>query len=83
GELAGLFTDGDLRRCVDQRVDVHNTKISDVMTRGGQTISSKRLAAEALKIMQDKTITSLVVVDDSNKPCGVVHLHALIRAGLA
>ncbi|MBT8139656.1 MAG: KpsF/GutQ family sugar-phosphate isomerase [Gammaproteobacteria bacterium] len=83
GELAGLFTDGDLRRCVDQRVDVHNTRISEVMTRGGQTISSKRLAAEALKIMQDKTITSLVVVDDSNKPCGVVHLHALIRAGLA
>ncbi|MBT8150531.1 MAG: KpsF/GutQ family sugar-phosphate isomerase, partial [Gammaproteobacteria bacterium] len=83
GELAGLFTDGDLRRCVDQRVDVHNTRISEVMTRGGQTISSKRLAAEALKIMQDKTITSLGVVDDSNKPCGVVHLHALIRAGLA
>ncbi|NNC55507.1 MAG: KpsF/GutQ family sugar-phosphate isomerase [Pseudomonadales bacterium] len=83
GKLLGLFTDGDLRRCVDQRIDVHKTRISEVMTSGGLTITSARLAAEALKIMQDKSITSLVVVDNEDKPCGVVHLHALIRAGLA
>ncbi|MGB5323905.1 MAG: KpsF/GutQ family sugar-phosphate isomerase [Pseudomonadales bacterium] len=83
GKLLGLFTDGDLRRCVDQRIDVHGTQIRAVMTRGGKTIQANRLAAEALKIMQDSTITSLVVVDDAGRPEGVVHLHALIRAGLA
>lgn len=84
GRLLGLFTDGDLRRCVDQRIDLHNTRIDAVMTRGGKTIGANRLAAEALKIMQDNAITSLVVVgDDSETPCAVVHLHALISAGLA
>jgi arabinose-5-phosphate isomerase len=83
GKLLGLFTDGDLRRCVDQRIDVHDTQIRAVMTRGGKTIEADRLAAEALKIMQDSAISSLVVVDAAGKPEGVVHLHALIRAGLA
>jgi len=83
GKLCGLFTDGDLRRTIDQRNDIHATQIKDVMTASGKTITPDKLAAEALHIMQENAITCLVVIDQDNAPCGVVHLHALIRAGIA
>lgn len=83
GKLAGIFTDGDLRRTLDQELDIHRTPISQVMTRNCQVTSAERLAAEALRVMEDGAITSLVVVDDDGRPEGVVHLHDLIRAGLA
>lgn len=83
GKLCGLFTDGDLRRTIDQRHDIHATQIKGVMTIGSKTVTPDKLAAEALKIMQDNRISCLVVVDENDRPCAVVHLHALIRAGIA
>ena len=82
-ELCGLFTDGDLRRTMDQHKDIHTTKVKSVMTVNSKTVEANVLAAQALKIMEDYSISSLVVMNEDNKPCGVVHLHALIKAGLA
>lgn len=82
GLLRGIFTDGDLRRTLDKGYDVHATKISDVMTKNCITIPPKLLAAEALKIMEQHKITSLLVIDEQNIPLGVVHMHDLLRAGV-
>ena len=82
GKLVGVFTDGDLRRTLDRGHDVHNTLIHEVMTETSTTISPKLLAAEALKIMHDQKITSLVVTDENLSPLGVVHMHDLLRAGV-
>jgi len=82
-KLVGIFTDGDVRRAFDRNADVHKTQISEVMTRNPKVISSHMLAAEAQKTMEQFCITSLVVTDDDQKPIGVVHMHDLIRAGLA
>jgi len=79
----GIFTDGDLRRSLDQRVDIHGTAISEIMTETSKTIKHSALAAQALAEMEEFSISSLVVLDDTDQPCGVVHLHALIRAGIA
>ena len=82
GGLAGIFTDGDLRRALDKREDLHATAISELMTRQCKTVAVDSLAAQALKIMEDNSISALVVTDNEI-PCGVVHLHNLIKAGLA
>ncbi len=82
GKLAGIFTDGDLRRALDRQQDLRDTAISTVMTASCVTIEADRLAAEALNLMEQHRISSLVVVDTHERPCAVVHLHALIRAGL-
>lgn len=83
GRLQGLFTDGDLRRTVDQGLDVRSTPLHQVMTPGGRTVSADMLAAEALRIMDDFKISALVVVDDQHRPVGALHLHDLLRAGVA
>ncbi|MEM1112037.1 MAG: KpsF/GutQ family sugar-phosphate isomerase [Pseudomonadota bacterium] len=83
GLLAGVFTDGDLRRALDARIDINKTAISDIMTVGAKTTHSSMLAAEALKIMEDNHITSLVVLDDAGRPSGVLHVMSLLQAGLA
>jgi arabinose-5-phosphate isomerase len=83
GKLLGIFTDGDLRRTLDQRVDINNTPISDLMTTGAKTASPQMLAAEALRIMEENEITSLVVVDDTRETRGVIHLMHLLHAGIA
>lgn len=83
GKLLGIFTDGDLRRTLDQRVDINNTPISDLMTTGAKTASPQMLAAEALRIMEENEITSLVVVDDTHETRGVIHLMHLLHAGIA
>jgi arabinose-5-phosphate isomerase len=81
GSLAGIFTDGDLRRALDTRLDINQTPISSLMTRGAQTAVPGMLAAEALRIMDDNKISSLVVLDDS-EITGVVHLLSLLKAGI-
>ena len=83
GRLAGIFTDGDLRRALDARIDLNNTPISDLMTLGGKTTTGGTLAAEALKIMEENQITSLVVLDDGGELSGVLHVMSLLHAGLA
>ena len=82
GRLAGIFTDGDLRRTLDRTIDVHSTRIEDVMTSHGKTARADMLAAEALKIMEDNKINSLIVVDDQDCPVGAFNLGDLLRAGV-
>lgn len=80
--LTGIFTDGDLRRTLDQGYDIHHTQIKKVMTRNCITIDRKLLAAEALSIMQNNKVTSLLIIDIKKHPVGVVHMHDLLRAGV-
>ena len=82
GRLAGIFTDGDLRRSLDKGIDVHQARIEDVMTRNGKTARAEMLAAEALKIMEDNKISALVVVDSNGYPLGAFNLGDLLRAGV-
>ncbi len=82
GTLAGIFTDGDLRRTLDRGIDVRNAIIDDVMTHHGKTALADMLAAEALKIMDDHKINVLVVVDGDDRPIGALHIHDLTRAGV-
>ena len=81
GTLAGIFTDGDLRRAIDHGIDIRNVNISDVMTKGCKTISPGTLAAEALKVMEDSKINALVV-QEANRTVGVINMHDLLRAGV-
>lgn len=79
GKLLGVFTDGDLRRTIDKGYDIHSTYIRDVMTKGNITIPPQLLASEALKLMKEYQVTSLVVTNAEAIPVGVVHMHDLIR----
>ncbi|KGP64022.1 D-arabinose 5-phosphate isomerase [Legionella norrlandica] len=82
GMLQGVFTDGDIRRALNKGYDVHNTLISEVMTRNCRTISKETLAVEALQLMEDFSITSLIIIDENKKPLGVVSLHDILKAGV-
>ena len=82
GQLAGIFTDGDLRRALDRGIDVRHAGIDEVMTAHGKTARAEMLAAEALKIMEDHKISALVVVDDQDRPVGALNMHDLLRAGV-
>jgi arabinose-5-phosphate isomerase len=79
GRLAGIITDGDLRRHMAGAVDLRQRAAGDVMTRDPITITRATLAAEALHILEQRKITSIVVVDAARKVEGVVHLHDLWR----
>ena len=83
GRLVGIFTDGDLRRLMERRdVEAFNVAIEDAMTRSPLVIAPDALAAEALRIMEQREISVLVAVEDG-RPVGMVHLHDLLRAGIA
>ncbi|MFV1972521.1 MAG: KpsF/GutQ family sugar-phosphate isomerase [Thiohalobacterales bacterium] len=82
GQLAGVFTDGDLRRAIDHKIDVHEASVSDVMTTDCKTIHPGMLAAEALQIMDSTKINALPVVNDDNKLVGALNMHDLLRAGV-
>ncbi len=81
-ELIGIFTDGDLRRAFDQRVDIETTQIQELMSKNPKTISQQTLAADALIVMESFKITSLVVTDEQQSPIGVLHIHDILRAGI-
>lgn len=81
-QLLGIYTDGDLRRTLDQKLDLLTTSIGEVMSKHPKTIAPHSLAAEALRLMQLFKITSLVVVDNDHQIMGIVHLHDLLRAGV-
>jgi arabinose-5-phosphate isomerase len=83
GRLLGVFTDGDLRRALDHGVDFQSAAIADNMTTRCKTVTGQALAAQALHIMEESKITSLVVVDGERRPTGLIHLHDLLRAGIA
>ncbi len=83
GELVGIFTDGDLRRALDARTDINSTPMASLMTTHAKTIPPGMLAAEALRIMEENRISSLVVLDEAQSIAGVLHLMHLLRAGIA
>ncbi len=82
-QLLGIFTDGDLRRTLDQEIDIHQALIAEVMTPNCKTVTPNMLAAEALAKMDNGKISVLAVVDEDNHPIGAVHLHDLLKAGVA
>ena len=81
-QLVGIFTDGDLRRCLDKRLDVHQKSVGEVMTTKFQTIGENALAAEALKLMDSNKINALPVVDEDNKLIGAMNMHDLLKSGV-
>lgn len=84
GQMLGVFTDGDLRRIMEQGLDSLQKPISEVMTTAPKRILRRNLAAKALQIMESHSITSLFVFDDEENrvPVGIVHLHDLLKAGV-
>ncbi|MFA5038262.1 MAG: KpsF/GutQ family sugar-phosphate isomerase [Candidatus Omnitrophota bacterium] len=82
GRLTGIFTDGDLRRHVDNSESLVTRKVKDVMTKNPVTISRDRLASEALRILKDKRIDELPVVDEKGRPIGMLDVQDLLKAGL-
>ena len=79
--LLGIFTDGDLRRLLDQRIDVHTTPISQVMTKNPTVATPTLLAVEGLNIMQEKSINGLMLCQDG-KLVGALNMHDLLKAGV-
>ena len=84
GELAGIITDGDLRRGLEREKNLLSLTVQDVMTRNPRTIEKEALAAQALQVMEQYSITSLFIVAASGlkKPEGIIHLHDLLKAGM-
>jgi arabinose-5-phosphate isomerase len=80
GQLAGIITDGDLRR--KMRPDLMTTLVDDIMTRNPKVIDKDSLASEALEIVNASKITTLIVTE-ADKPIGILHMHDLLRAGVA
>jgi len=81
GKLAGLITDGDLRRHM-RRIDLLQAPVEEVMTASPKTVRPDQLASEALQLLNSSKITALIVVD-MERPVGIVHFHDLLRAGVA
>ncbi len=82
GRLKGVFTDGDLRRTLDQPLDFHQTRIADVMTPEPKAIEPGRLAVEAARMMEQHQINALPVVDETRKLVGALNIHDLFQAGV-
>lgn len=82
GKLAGVFTDGDLRRTLEKAVDVHSVGIAELMTRNPKSIGPDQLAVEAVERMQELKINGLLVVDNDQRLVGALNMHDLLRAGV-
>jgi arabinose-5-phosphate isomerase len=80
--VIGIFTDGDLRRALDRRVDVHGAIMRDVMTPGGRSIGARELAAAAAQLMELHRVTALLVTDSERHLIGALNVHDLLRAGV-
>lgn len=80
--LVGIYTDGDLRRTFEKMPDIDTALVKDFMTANCVTIEAERIAAEALKIMHDKKINALMVIDDNQFVQGALNMHDLLRAGI-
>jgi arabinose-5-phosphate isomerase len=81
GETEGIFTDGDLRRCLKQGIDIHNTSMQQIIKKSYITIEADRLATEALKLMQDHNITALIV-SNNKTVVGIIHIHDILKQGI-
>lgn len=80
-QIIGIFTDGDLRRILDKRVDIHTALIGNVMTHNPTTATPNMLAAEGLNLMQDKSINGLILCEEG-KVVGALNMHDLLKAGV-
>lgn len=85
GVFSGVITDGDLRRALERGEDILNSTAGEMMKRGGKRILRRELAASALQIMERYSITSLFAFESENDdiPCGIIHLHDILKAGIA
>jgi arabinose-5-phosphate isomerase len=82
GRILGIYTDGDLRRTLDQGLDIHQIAIRQVMTPGCVTLPRHSLAAEALQLMESRKINALLVADEGGQLIGALNMHDLLRAGV-
>jgi len=85
GKLTGVITDGDLRRCLERGEDILHSTAGSLMHRNPKRILCRELAAAALQLMERHSITTLFAFEDeqSQAPCGVIHLHDILKAGIA
>jgi arabinose-5-phosphate isomerase len=81
-KVIGIFTDGDLRRLLDNRVDIHTQTIGEVMTPSPAVANPNLLAVEGLNLMQDKKINGLLLCDENNRLVGALNMHDLLKAGV-
>jgi arabinose-5-phosphate isomerase len=82
GKLAGIITDGDLRRLLKNRHSIDGLIARDLMTRNPKTVHVETMAAQVLEIMEEHDIMQMVIVDAEHRPQGMVHLHDLLKAGI-
>ena len=80
--VLGIYTDGDLRRTLDRKIDLQQTHIDQVMTKNCKTVDAHDLAAEVLKLMEDHKINGALVTDKDNRLIGALNMHDLLRAGV-
>ena len=79
-KVAGIFTDGDLRRTLERKPDIGTLRIAEVMTRNPRTISPNKLAVEAVELMEQHNINQLLAVSESGELEGALNMHDLFRA---
>lgn len=82
GKLVGIFTDGDLRRVIDAKIDVHGTNVANVMSKNCKTIAPNALAVEGLNLMEKHQISGLIAVDEHHFPVGAANIQDLLKAGI-
>jgi len=83
GVMTGVLTDGDIRRVLMKHLDVENIFIDEVMTKNPKSISEEELAVKALAMMEKYSITCIAVCDGNGIPTGLIHIHNLLKAGVA
>ena len=81
-KLTGIVTDGDVRRLVEKTKDIWNLTAKDVMSNYPKTVKIGTMASDALKLMTDFSIMQVIIIDDENRPRGIVHIHDLLEAGI-
>ncbi len=82
GKITGVITDGDLRRLLEKRSDIFKMSAGEIMTFNPRTVKKEELAINAVKLMEAYGITSIPVVNTTNRPIGIIHLHDLMRLGI-
>jgi arabinose-5-phosphate isomerase len=82
GKVAGIFTDGDLRRALDRGVDLRQLRVDEVMSANPRTIAASRLAVEAVRLMEQFHISQILVVDEAQALVGALNMHDLFKAGV-
>jgi arabinose-5-phosphate isomerase len=82
GRVAGVFTDGDLRRALEHALDLHQSRVAELMTQHPKTIGQHELAVSAVEKMETLKINGLLVVDDDNRLVGALNMHDLLQAGV-